>query len=61
MPLTKPLAPTIWETRQLHAMAKKSKVVTQMGIQGHSFTGLRVLKEWIDAGVLRPDFSSGRN
>ena len=50
--LEKPLAPTIWETRQLHAMANKSKVVTQMGIQGHSFTGLRVLKEWIDAGAV---------
>jgi len=50
--LEKPLAPTIWETRQLHAMAKKSKVVTQMGIQGHTFTGLRVLKEWIDAGAV---------
>jgi predicted dehydrogenase len=50
--LEKPLAPTIWETRQLHAMAKKSRVVTQMGIQGHSFTGLRVLKEWIDAGAV---------
>ncbi len=50
--IEKPLAPTIWETRQLHAMAKKSGVVTQMGIQGHSFTGLRVLKEWIDAGAV---------
>jgi predicted dehydrogenase len=50
--IEKPLAPTIWETRQLHALAKKSGVVTQMGIQGHSFTGLRVLKEWIDAGAV---------
>lgn len=50
--LEKPLAPTIWETRQLHAMAKKSGVVTQMGIQGHALTGLRVLKEWLDAGVI---------
>ncbi|NBR09732.1 MAG: gfo/Idh/MocA family oxidoreductase, partial [Opitutaceae bacterium] len=50
--IEKPLAPTIWETRQLHAMAKKSGVVTQMGIQGHSLTGLRVLKEWIDAGAV---------
>ena len=50
--LEKPLAPTIWETRQLLAMAKKSKVVTQMGIQGHALTGLRVLKEWIDAGAI---------
>ncbi len=50
--IEKPLAPTIWETRQLHAMAKKSRVVTQMGIQGHSLTGLRVLKEWIDAGAV---------
>jgi len=50
--IEKPLAPTIWETRQLHAMAKKSGVVTQMGIQGHSFAGLRVLKEWIDAGAV---------
>lgn len=49
----KPLAGTIAECRQLAAAAQQQpRIVTQMGIQGHSFTGLRVVKEWLDAGAI---------
>ena len=32
--------------------ARKYKVVTQMGNQGHSEEGLRLMQEWLDAGAL---------
>ena len=48
----KPLANTIWEARQLKAAAHKYKVVTQMGIQGHTNEGMRLLREWIEAGAI---------
>lgn len=48
----KPLANTIWECRQMLLAARKSKVVTQMGIQGHTFEGQRLLKEWLEAGAI---------
>ena len=52
----KPLANTIWECRQLLLAARKYGVVTQMGIQGHTFEGQRLLKEWTEAGVIgRPE------
>jgi predicted dehydrogenase len=48
----KPLAHTVWETRELTRMAREKKVVTQMGNQGHAGDGCRMLKEWVEAGVL---------
>lgn len=48
----KPMANRIWECRQMLLAARKSKVVTQMGIQGHTFEGQRLLKEWIEAGAI---------
>lgn len=48
----KPLSHTVWEARQLAKMAAEKKVVTQMGNQGHAGEGCRILKEWVDAGVL---------
>jgi len=49
----KPLAHTVTETRRMAEMAAKNpKIRTQMGNQGHAFEGIRLLKEWIDAGVL---------
>ena len=48
----KPLSHTVWEARQLAARAKEKKVVTQMGNQGHADEGCRILKEWVEAGVL---------
>jgi predicted dehydrogenase len=48
----KPLCPTIWEIRTLHRAAREAGVITQMGNQGHSLEGMRLIKEWIDAGVI---------
>ncbi|MSU23187.1 MAG: Gfo/Idh/MocA family oxidoreductase [Opitutus sp.] len=48
----KPLAHTVWETRELTRLAREKKVITQMGNQGHAGDGCRLLKEWVDAGVL---------
>jgi predicted dehydrogenase len=48
----KPMAHTVWESRELARIAREKKVATQMGNQGHASEGVRLLKEWIDAGVL---------
>ena len=48
----KPLAFSVWEARELTLAARKHKVATQMGNQGHAGDGIRRLKEWIDAGVI---------
>jgi predicted dehydrogenase len=48
----KPLTHTISEARTLAKTAREKKVATQMGNQGHAGDGCRVLKEWVDAGVL---------
>lgn len=48
----KPLARTFWETQELKRIAKKTKLITQMGNQGHAGDGWRVLKEWYDVGLL---------
>jgi predicted dehydrogenase len=48
----KPLAHTVWETRQMRQKAAEKKVITQMGNQGHTHDGTRLLKEWVQAGVL---------
>ncbi|MBD5779133.1 Gfo/Idh/MocA family oxidoreductase [Pelagicoccus sp. NFK12] len=50
--LEKPMAHTIEQIRILRAAAKKYGVTTQLGVHGHSFAGLRVLKEWLDAEVV---------
>jgi len=42
----KPLAHTIEEARALTESARKHKVATHMGIQGHSGHGIRRLREW---------------
>jgi predicted dehydrogenase len=48
----KPLAHSIGECRALAAAAKKYRVITQMGNQGHSKEGIRVLCEYIWAGAV---------
>jgi predicted dehydrogenase len=52
--LEKPMATTAWECRNLAQAAAQASVRTQLGVQGHSADGLRVLREWIDAGVVGP-------
>jgi predicted dehydrogenase len=48
----KPLTHDIYEARALTAAAKQYKVVTQMGNQGSSNDGPRMMKEWYDAGLI---------
>ena len=48
----KPLTRTISEARILTEAARKYKVVTQMGNQGHSEEGLRLMEEWLNAGAI---------
>jgi predicted dehydrogenase len=48
----KPLTHDIWEARMLTDAAKKYKVVTQMGNQGSSNDGTRLMSEWYDAGLI---------
>jgi predicted dehydrogenase len=48
----KPMTHTIWESRRLRELAAEKGVATQMGNQGHALEGIRLLKEWFDAGVL---------
>jgi predicted dehydrogenase len=48
----KPMAHTIREVHELARVARERKVATQMGNQGHAGEGMRLLKEWYDAGIL---------
>lgn len=47
-----PLTRTVWESRKLAQAAKKADVVTQMGDQAASGDGIRLVTEWIQAGVI---------
>ena len=42
----KPLTHDVYEARMLAQAAKQAKVATQMGIQGHSGQGIRLIAEW---------------
>ena len=48
----KPLTHTIWESRTLQLASKKYKLVTCMANQGHTYNGIRSLREWYEAGVI---------
>jgi predicted dehydrogenase len=48
----KPLARTLDEVRGLADLAKTTKVVTQMGNQGHAKEGTRQIREWVEAGAI---------
>ncbi len=48
----KPLTRTIWEARMLGEMARKAGTATQMGNQGHAGDGTRLIREWIEDGVI---------
>jgi len=50
----KPLTRTVWEARQLTEAARRYKVATQMGNQGHSGEGVRLICEWIWDGAIGP-------
>ena len=48
----KPLTHSVGQARALRDAAKKKGVVSQMGNQGRATEGIRLIKEWTDAGVL---------
>ena len=48
----KPLTRTIWEARELKRLASEAGVITQMGNQGHTNEGWRLIREWYDAGLI---------
>jgi predicted dehydrogenase len=48
----KPLCRCITEVRALHAAARQAGVITQMGNQGRAAEGIRLAREWIEAGLL---------
>jgi len=48
----KPLTHSVGEARALRAAAKQKGIVSQMGNQGRATDGIRLIKEWTDAGVL---------
>jgi predicted dehydrogenase len=48
----KPMAHSIEEARVMTRVAQETGLVTQMGNMGHGGEGLRLTKEWIDAGAI---------
>ncbi len=47
----KPLTHTIWEARTLQRAKRKYKVITNMGNQGHTYDGIRKMREWYESDV----------
>jgi predicted dehydrogenase len=50
----KPMAHSIEETRVMTRVAKETGLATQMGNQGHAGEGLRLTREWLQAGAIGP-------
>jgi predicted dehydrogenase len=50
----KPMAYSVYECRLMARVATETKVVTQMGNQGHSNDSTRRIVEWVQAGVVGP-------
>jgi predicted dehydrogenase len=48
----KPLTHSVYEARKLAEAAREAGVATQMGNQGHSSERIRLVVEWIRAGVI---------
>jgi len=48
----KPLTKTVYEARMMTEAARKYNVITQMGNQGHSGEGIRLICEWIWDGAI---------
>ena len=47
----KPLTHNIWEARTLRKANEHYNLVTCMGNQGHTYDGLRQMREWVEADV----------
>ena len=52
--IQKPMAHSVFEARTLTEAARKHKVMSQMGNQGHSGEGARLVCEWIWDGAIGP-------
>jgi hypothetical protein len=50
----KPLTYTVHEARVLRDTARRTRVVTQMGNQGHSSRDAQLINQWVRAGALGP-------
>ena len=50
--IEKPLAHNVWECRTLKKAANYYNIISQMGNQGHTTNGIRLIKEWYEAGIL---------
>lgn len=50
----KPMAHSIEECRVMARVAKETGLVTQVGNAGHAGEGLRLTREWIQAGLIGP-------
>ena len=50
----KPMAHSIEEARLMTRVARETGLVTQMGNNGHAGDGLRITREWIQAGAIGP-------
>ena len=50
--IEKPLTRVIGEARALREAARQRDVITQMGNQGRATQGIRLMREWTQAGVL---------
>jgi predicted dehydrogenase len=48
----KPLTHTVYEARKIAEAARYYGVQTQMGNQGHSSDEIRILKEYLDDGII---------
>jgi predicted dehydrogenase len=48
----KPLCNSLWEARALANYAKEKNVLTVMGNQGATMAGTRILREWIESGMI---------
>jgi predicted dehydrogenase len=48
----KPLCNNLWEARALADYAQQKGVLTVMGNQGATMQGTRILREWIEAGII---------
>ncbi len=48
----KPMAHTVFEARKMAEVARANNVMTQMGNQGHSGEGVRLMTEWIQDGAI---------
>ena len=50
--LEKPMAHSVWETRELTKLAAEKKVATQLGVQRHALPGLRRAVELVQSGAI---------